>query len=288
MSHRILIVEDEPDIREIISYNLRQAGLEPETAEDGEQALVKAESLRPDLIILDLMLPGIDGLEVCRLLKQRDSVRHIPVLMLTAKADEVDRIVGLELGADDYLTKPYDPRELALRVRNVLGRTTGTPVGGGHRPQVEAPFPEVPAADPAAPSRRGGGLAFGGLAGVIIFVLGAAWFMTGREEPSSDTAWVVDSGCPRLPVVEWWAVNDHAAVVRYVQDKHEGDWQPYIRKWTRQHDKMRDIHDRGSTAVTRDGHRLSSQKLAAHIIKIENRLAVIRCLAAAEKRLSGR
>ena len=127
MSHRILIVEDEPDIREIISYNLRQAGLEPETAEDGEQALVKAESLRPDLIILDLMLPGIDGLEVCRLLKQRDSVRHIPVLMLTAKADEVDRIVGLELGADDYLTKPFSPRELVLRVKSILKRSTSTP-----------------------------------------------------------------------------------------------------------------------------------------------------------------
>ncbi|MBT4100932.1 MAG: response regulator transcription factor [Gemmatimonadetes bacterium] len=125
-SQRILVVEDEPDILEIVSYNLRQSGFEPEPAKDGETALQMAEDLQPDLIILDLMLPGMDGLEVCRLLKQRDSVRHIPVIMLTAKAEEVDRIVGLELGADDYLTKPFSPRELVLRVKSILRRHQST------------------------------------------------------------------------------------------------------------------------------------------------------------------
>ena len=124
VKQQILIVEDEPDIREVISYNLTQVGLEPVSSADGETALQKAEELVPDLIILDLMLPGIDGLEVCRILKQKESVRHIPVLMLTAKADEVDRIVGLELGADDYLTKPFSPRELVLRVKSILKRST--------------------------------------------------------------------------------------------------------------------------------------------------------------------
>ena len=107
MSERILVVEDEPDIVEVVSYNLRQAGMAVEAAEDGEAALEMAEQSQPNLIILDLMLPGIDGLEVCRLLKQRVSVRDIPVLMLTSKAEEVDRIVGLELGADDYVVKPF-------------------------------------------------------------------------------------------------------------------------------------------------------------------------------------
>ena len=105
MSGRILVVEDEPDILEMVCYNLEQAALE------------RVEALRPELIILDLMLPGIDGLEVCRLLKQKPGIREIPVLMLTAKADEVDRIVGLELGADDYVSKPFSPRELVLRVK---------------------------------------------------------------------------------------------------------------------------------------------------------------------------
>jgi len=136
VTKQILVVEDESDIREIISYNLTQAGLEPVSAADGETALQKAEELAPDLIILDLMLPGIDGLEVCRLLKQSDSLRHIPVLMLTAKADEVDRIVGLELGADDYLTKPFSPRELVLRVKSILRRGQSAQEGDDDTPSM--------------------------------------------------------------------------------------------------------------------------------------------------------
>ena len=122
MSARILIVEDEPDIQELLSYNLRQAGFEITTAEDGEAALRLAEQNPPDLVVLDLMLPGMDGLELCRLLKQREALRRVPVLMLTAKTGEVDRIVGLELGADDYVTKPFSPRELVLRIKAILRR----------------------------------------------------------------------------------------------------------------------------------------------------------------------
>jgi two-component system phosphate regulon response regulator PhoB len=126
MSERILVVEDEPDILDLVCYNLRQAGLEVERAGDGETALKAVAERPPDLIVLDLMLPGIDGLEVCRRLKQSEEHRGIPVLMLTARAAEVDRIVGLELGADDYLTKPFSPRELVLRVRAILRRAAGT------------------------------------------------------------------------------------------------------------------------------------------------------------------
>ena len=113
---RILVVDDEPDTVELISFNLRNAGYEVVTAQDGAEALRKARAHSPSLVILDLMLPEIDGLEVNKLLRTDPGTAHIPVLMLTARAAEVDRILGLELGAKDYVTKPFSPRELLLRV----------------------------------------------------------------------------------------------------------------------------------------------------------------------------
>lgn len=121
--NKILVVEDEPDILEMVRYNLNQAGLDVETAEDAERALQSVQEILPDLIILDLMLPGIDGLDMCRQLKQDARTRHIPILMLTARKEEVDRIVGLELGADDYVVKPFSPRELVLRAQAILRRS---------------------------------------------------------------------------------------------------------------------------------------------------------------------
>lgn len=134
---KILIVEDEPDILEVLSYNLRQAGYEVYAAEEGEEGLRLAEEKMPDLVVLDLMLPGMDGLELCRLLKQRESLRRVPVLMLTAKAEEVDRIVGLELGADDYVTKPFSPRELVLRIKAILRRGGGKAEGADEEGRIE-------------------------------------------------------------------------------------------------------------------------------------------------------
>ena len=127
MSEKILVVEDEPDILQLVAYNLQQAGFEVEEAEEGETALRLVDEQAIDLIVLDLMLPGIDGLEVCRLLRQNADHKHIPVIMLTARTEEVDRIVGLELGADDYIVKPFSPRELVLRIRAVLRRVKGAP-----------------------------------------------------------------------------------------------------------------------------------------------------------------
>ena len=123
MKVKILVAEDEPDVLNLVAANLRTAGFEVIKAEDGPSALTAARDYAPKLIVLDLMLPGMSGLEICRALKGEPATAAIPIIMLTAKAEEVDRIVGLELGADDYVTKPFSPRELVLRIMNVLRRT---------------------------------------------------------------------------------------------------------------------------------------------------------------------
>ena len=118
----LLLIEDDPDISELIQYNLEKNGFKVLVAEDGEEGLHKAETKKPSLILLDLMLPGMDGLEVCRKLKQGEQTRGIPVIMVTAKGEEPDIVIGLEMGADDYVTKPFSPRELVARIRALLRR----------------------------------------------------------------------------------------------------------------------------------------------------------------------
>jgi two-component system phosphate regulon response regulator PhoB len=127
MTHKkvlILVVEDEPDISSLISYNLERAGLEAARAQDGRTALSLIQKRQPDLILLDLMLPDADGTDICKSLKSNEKTRHIPVIMVTARSEEIDRVVGFELGADDYIVKPFSPRELVLRVKAVLQRTS--------------------------------------------------------------------------------------------------------------------------------------------------------------------
>lgn len=131
MSESVLVVDDEPDIVEIVQYNLEKAGYTVFTAEDGTTALKFARETALSLIVLDLMLPGLEGTDVCRILKQDERTRNIPILMLTAKGEETDRVVGLELGADDYVVKPFSPKELVLRINAILRRTQGhTAVSG--------------------------------------------------------------------------------------------------------------------------------------------------------------
>ena len=122
MAQSVLIVDDEADIVELVRFHLEKEGLQCLDAADGETALRLAREQKPDLLILDLMLPGVDGLEICRMLRKESSTAHIAIIMLTAKAEEVDRIVGLEMGADDYIVKPFSPRELVARVKAVLRR----------------------------------------------------------------------------------------------------------------------------------------------------------------------
>lgn len=122
MNPKILVVDDEIDILTLLEYNLEKAGFKVISASDGPEAIESAKRERPNLIILDIMLPSMEGTDVCKVLKRDEATSHIPVIMLTAKGEEVDRIVGLELGADDYITKPFSPRELILRVKAVLKR----------------------------------------------------------------------------------------------------------------------------------------------------------------------
>lgn len=124
MQAKILIVEDERDIVELLRYNLQEAGFKTDYVRNGADALQRAIATPPDLILLDLMLPEVDGLVVCRLLKSDPRTKNVPIVMLTAKIEEDDRVKGLELGADDYIPKPFSPREVVLRVAAVLRRLT--------------------------------------------------------------------------------------------------------------------------------------------------------------------
>ena len=123
MAREVLVVEDEPDIRRLVVLHLERDGFRCRTATTGSDALREVKAAIPDLVVLDLMLPEVDGLEVCRRLRRDTSTASVPIIMLTAKSDEVDRIVGLEIGADDYIGKPFSPKELVARVRAVLRRS---------------------------------------------------------------------------------------------------------------------------------------------------------------------
>ncbi len=127
MSAKILIIEDEAAIAEVLEYNLLQEGFKPSVEERGDEGLRAVREQKPDLILLDLMLPGIDGLDVLRALRREPETASIPIVVLTAKSEEIDRIVGLELGADDYIQKPFSPREVVLRVKAILRRAEPPP-----------------------------------------------------------------------------------------------------------------------------------------------------------------
>jgi len=131
MTHRILVVDDEPDITALVAYHLARAGYRVSTAANGTEALKLARTERPDLVILDLMLPGVSGYDVLAELRRLDETRDVGVILLTARREEVDRIRGLTLGADDYLTKPFSPAELSLRVAALLRRLAAPSVTGG-------------------------------------------------------------------------------------------------------------------------------------------------------------
>lgn len=126
----VLIIEDEEDIQELVNYSLSKEGYQTTAVTSGEEGLRSAKSKQPNLIVLDLMLPGMDGLEICRLLKNDPKTQHIPIVMLTAKGEESDVVTGLELGADDYITKPFSPKVLVARIRTILRRKVKNEASG--------------------------------------------------------------------------------------------------------------------------------------------------------------
>ena len=142
--YRVLIVEDDSDIRELIRYNLSQEGFVVEEASDGPQAIERVRRRVPDLMVLDLMLPGMPGLEICRLMRNGSDTSNLPILIVTAKGTEVDKVIGLEMGADDYVVKPFSPRELIARVKALLRRAHPTanaePAGAYERGRLRMDF----------------------------------------------------------------------------------------------------------------------------------------------------
>lgn len=151
MKSKILIVDDEPDALEVLGFKLREAGYLPIYAKDGSHAITLARKERPALMVLDLMLPEVDGIEVCKILRRDPATAAMPIIMLTARASEIDRIIGLEVGADDYVAKPFSLRELVLRIRKLLGRVKGAgePAGqlGFGRLQIDITGHEVKVGD---------------------------------------------------------------------------------------------------------------------------------------------
>jgi two-component system, OmpR family, phosphate regulon response regulator PhoB len=131
MTHRVLVVDDEPDITALVAYHLAKVGYRVSTASNGSEALKAAADQRPDVVVLDLMLPGLSGLDVLQALRKQDETRDVGVILLTARREEIDRIRGLSLGADDYLTKPFSPQELTLRVAAILRRLAAPSVAAG-------------------------------------------------------------------------------------------------------------------------------------------------------------
>jgi DNA-binding response OmpR family regulator len=136
VKRRIVMIEDEPDILEVVAYRLEREGFEVSTSRDGEEGLARIRREHPDLVILDLMLPGVDGTEICRLVKRDPQTRDIPIIMVTAKSEESDVVLGLGLGADDYVPKPFSPRELVARVQAVLRRAPVREADGGGKKRV--------------------------------------------------------------------------------------------------------------------------------------------------------
>jgi two-component system phosphate regulon response regulator PhoB len=143
MKPKILVVDDEPDALEVLGFKLKEAGYAPLFAKDGARAIMLARDERPALVVLDLMLPEVDGLEVCKILRRDPTTAGIPIVMLTARAAEMDRVIGLEIGADDYVTKPFSPRELVLRIKKQLARAKSAdePVGQIRLGELEIDVP---------------------------------------------------------------------------------------------------------------------------------------------------
>ncbi len=320
IANNILIIDDDPDILKFL-VGLFDDQIGVSFAPSGAKALEHAHANKPDLILLDVEMPEMDGFAVCRQLKSDPATQHIPVIFLTAMADDKDIAEGLRLGAVDYITKPIDAKIVIAKVKNQLahlkplavadaGRSgaardrrdegvarddrrregAARPDRGGAAPQAAAPRGTRGAAAPRG--TRGEGDVGKKItprtiimAVVALFVIGGGGYMGMKfyNERSAvvtvDGNWPFSSKCAQSPFASWWGTSTHASMVEYVNNRHSGDWNPYIDKWVNQLNKLVDVDSRNGRVSTSDGTVLSGDTLKEHIDKLKERIVVIRCLA---------
>lgn len=373
----VLIVEDEEILIQFLVYHVEQAGYRATAVTTGGEILHVLETDPVNLILLDLGLPDGDGLSRAQQIREKFDT---PIIVLTARQGTDDRLMALGLGADDYLTKPCDPRELLLRMRNVVARSAASqqpepdsPPAAieipGAKPTAQPPTPQPaprqprtpePGSRDAAPEREGMGKSLVAIAIALLIIIGggggAWWYLTQAPEPArpqpaasalsppaqapqpaapqtssrepvappasapapapldvtvtaqpngavtheeapetattspADTparppisatsySWVLKSKCPTLPQLEWWSFKDHTDIVRYVNRRHGGDWQPYIQSWVDRLSKLQDIYSRNSGIKTNTGKILQGADLKEYIDQTQARLDVTICLS---------
>jgi len=308
--HRVLIVDDETlNIRFLENLLSSEIDIGVIFTTSGEDALDIARSTnKPDLILLDIVMPGLDGYEVCRRLKADPETASIPVIFITTKGGPEEEARGLDLGAVDYILKPFDPDAVQKKVRNHLAQLRRMTSALSQASREDGP-------------RRGGGpslglyptLAIGLLIAVAVLVVGYAVVeldiarpgtlldtappqervgssspspnspdkssLPTRTFPASALSWVADSRCGDIPDVAWWRVKSHQAVAKYVGGILKGDWSGYLAKWRERLENVRDIQSRNSTAITNTGVHLSGADLDAYVGQMTQRVTVIECLA---------
>ena len=374
----VLIVEDEEILVQFLVYHVEQAGYRATAVNTGGEIFHVLETDPVNLILLDLGLPDGDGLTRAQQIREKYKT---PIIVLTARQGTDDRLMALGLGADDYLTKPCDPRELLLRMRNVLARCAAAPQPEPEAPAAKIenpgaksalrPAPQQPRApepvprDATPPKREGMGKSLVAIAIALLIVIvggGGAWWHLSQApapEPSQPAAsaltppaqtaqpaapspsaarepvappvspptseaapapldvtvtaqpnsavthveapeaavasptdtqsgppvsatsysWVLKSKCPKLPQLDWWSFKDHTDIVRYVNRRHGGDWQPYIQSWVDRLSKLQDIYSRNSGIKTNTGEILQGADLKEYIDQTQARLDVTICLS---------
>ncbi len=311
---KVLIVDDEIINTELLG-NLLRDEINVIFANTGEEALAIAKSSKPDLVLLDIVMPGMDGYQVCRALKEDPETEKMPVIFITAKDTEHEEAYGLEMGAVDYITKPFNPQIVKSKVKNHLAKL----------PETEATSPVASEKPPSPKPSSGKRFALiGGLAGVVIALaiggvlfsgefiglpietpvksdekkpVGAKTKSVGKETvttlpPQEDEggtrataemlgySWVLKTKCGPIPNVQWWKFRTHESIAGYVTRKYKGDWKAYIKIWTIRLVKLQDIYLSGSSAITTTGQALKGPTLKVYIEQMMDRLSVTRCLAA--------
>ncbi len=314
--NNILIIDDDPDILKFL-VGLFDDQIGVSFAPNGAKALEHVQANKPDLILLDVEMPEMDGFEVCRRLKSDPATQHIPVIFLTAMADEKDITEGLRLGAVDYITKPIDAKIVIAKVKNQLAHLKPLPVadagrsGGARDRRNEGVARDDRRSEGAARADRGGPAGQAAaprgtrgtrgtvpqaatgkgisprtiiMAVVALLVIGGGFmgmklYNERTDVVAVDGNWPFSSKCAQSPFASWWGTSTHASMVDYVNNRHSGDWNPYIDKWANQLNKLIDIDSRNGRVSTSDGTVLRGDALKEHIDKLKARIVVIRCLA---------